>query len=170
MEGRHCRFKELRPQCERILDATDKFEDARQAELDAMAAVRSLSPPHPCSTTPPFRRSPSPSISQYQEARRQLEEARALEAELATKISQDHVRADMQGVTVASLFPTTHVGHVMSAINDVDVESAPFDEVLRQIDDADLPHKLKFRRCATAPLRRSVSIIYQLTLPTPPSC
>ena len=91
-----------------------------------------------------------------------------MEAELATKISQDHVRADMQGVTVASLFPTTHVGHVVSAINDVDVENAPFDEVLRQFDDADLPHKLKFRRCATAPLRRSVSILYINSLFQPP--
>lgn len=80
------------------------------------------------------------------EGEKMLAAARLKEKDIAFRITDDHVYADEQGKVVGDIFTNVQVGYVLSEINDEDVESLPFEQVINKIRRAKLPHKTIFRR------------------------
>ena len=80
------------------------------------------------------------------EAQQLLSQLRLQEEAAANKISQDHMLANDQRISMHELFPNVHVGHILTEINEVDVENANFKEVLEIIRFSKSPHKCIFKR------------------------
>ena len=80
------------------------------------------------------------------QASKVLEAARKKEKDLADCITDDHVTADRAGKSIASCFPKIQLGMIISKLNHVDTEDLDFEEILDQLEEADQPHRLEFRR------------------------
>jgi hypothetical protein len=119
-EAEYIRYLELAPKCSKMLDA----EKALNAQRDTRDASRKTL------------------IAEE----RILSEMREVERKLASMISDDHVVADSRGEYISELFPNVHLGHILSTINGIPVETLPFHQVLDVIRGCRSPHKAVFRR------------------------
>ena len=80
------------------------------------------------------------------EAQQQLSQLRLQEEMAANKISQDHMLANEQRISLHEMFPNVHMGHILTEINEVDVENLSFKEILDTIRFSKSPHKCLFKR------------------------
>ena len=82
----------------------------------------------------------------FNQASNDLDEARKWEKELAALISDDHVTADRRGMMIQDCFPKIQVGMMISKINDIDTEELAYGAIVEQLEIANRPHKVEFRR------------------------
>ena len=82
----------------------------------------------------------------FNQASKDLDEARKAEKELAALISDDHVTADRRGKRIQDCFPKIQVGMMISKVNHVDTEELAYDDIFEQIELANRPHVVEFRR------------------------
>lgn len=119
-EAEYIRYKELEPKCSKMFDveiALNAQRDTRDASRRVLVAEERI-----------------------------LSEMREVERTLARMISDDHVVADSRGEYISELFPNVHLGHILSTINGIPVETLPFHQVLDVIRGCRSPHRAVFRR------------------------
>lgn len=114
------RYNELRPLCERILEAEREYENIQQLTAEAMRATT--------------------------EAQHQLAAAKKVEKQLAENISDDHIIADEQHTDLATLFPAVQIGMILTKVGSQSVEDWRFEAIMRRLQQEESPHVLEFRR------------------------
>jgi hypothetical protein len=119
-EERYRRYRELQGRCEKLLEAQVMLERCREQKEQSQKVLS--------------------------QASKVLEATRKKEKDLADCITDDHVTADRAGKSIASCFPKIQLGMIISKLNHVDTEDLDFEEILDQLEEADQPHRLEFRR------------------------
>jgi hypothetical protein len=119
-EAEYVRYRILNPKCSKIFLAESAWQGAKDTRDEAQRVLV--------------------------EHERVLSELRQEEKQLAALISDDHVVADSRGEYVSELFPNVHLGHILSTLNGVPVETLPFTEALDLILTSKSPHRAVFRR------------------------
>ena len=114
------RYHELKLRCERLLEARDTLRQIKRIKDNAFQGMK--------------------------HADQHLEKLFELERETAEKISEDHVLADQQSRSISELFPAVCAGMIITEINGIATEGAPWAEVHQLLQDAQQPHSLEFRR------------------------
>mmetsp|Transcript_11672 Transcript_11672/g.40071 ORF Transcript_11672/g.40071 Transcript_11672/m.40071 type:complete len:670 (-) Transcript_11672:71-2080(-) len=114
------RYHELKLRCERLLEARDTLREIKRIKDNAFQGMK--------------------------HADQHLEKLFELERETAEKISEDHVLADQQSRSISELFPAVCAGMIITEINGIATEGAPWAEVHQLLQDAQQPHSLEFRR------------------------
>jgi hypothetical protein len=119
-ETEYVRYRVLNPKCSKIFDAEEAWTEAKNTRDESQRKLV--------------------------EQERVLNELRQEEKRLSTLISDDHVVADSRGEFISEIYPNIHLGHILSLINGVPVESLPFPEALDVIMNSKSPHRVVFRR------------------------
>lgn len=114
------RYRELQGKCERLLEAQVMLERCREQKEQSQKI--------------------------FTQSGKDLDVAKKREKELAQLISDDHVEADRRGMTMQACFPKVQVGFMISKINHVDTEDLNTEDIIEQMEKADRPHQVEFRR------------------------
>lgn len=112
------RFHELKPRCERLLEARGAMELVRKQKAEAFKRMK--------------------------DADQRLEDLRGIETEAAEQITEDHIYADEKGVPISELFIGVFPGMIVTTINEVDIRGKPWSEIEDLFHRARKPHLLEF--------------------------
>lgn len=119
-ETEYIRYRILDPKCSKVFAAEQAWIDARNTRDESQRKLV--------------------------EQERVLNELRQEEKQLASLISDDHIVADSHQQYISELFPSIHLGYILSTLNGIPVENLPFTQALDIILTTKSPHRAVFRR------------------------